>query len=291
MAFLPRVKEFWCFWYRLFLVMVGIGLLMLCYAAFIEREWVEETEYTVQSPDWQGREVKIAVLADFHTRPQDGDYLDFIVKRTLAMKPDAIFLLGDFMNSHPGSKFGRSMSAPDIAAHLKPLAALPCYAVLGNHDYTYGSVHMRTALQNIGVHMMESRRERLEIDGAPLDIGGIRCLYTFRTPGRVPRPQPGVPFILLSHSPYGTSFAPRGTLVTLSGHTHGGQVCIPFIGAIFSIDSHVPCSRSSGAHIVGKDKLEYVSRGLGTSVLPIRFSCRPEILLLKIRGVWDRGNP
>lgn len=176
------------------------------------------------------------------------------------------------------------MPAREIAEHLKPLTALPCYAVLGNHDYVHGSAKMRAALQGIGMHMMEGRRERLDIDGAPLDIGGIRCLFTFRTPGRIPQPQKGVPFILLSHSPYGTSFAPQGTLITLSGHTHGGQVRLPFIGAVFSIDSHVPCSRSSGAHVLSGHQLEYVSRGLGSSVLPIRFCCRPELLLLRIRG-------
>lgn len=132
--------------------------------------------------------------------------------------------------------------------------------------------------------MMEGQRERLSVDGAPLDIGGIRCLYTYRTPGKIPQPQKDAPFILLSHSPYGTCFAPRGTLITVSGHTHGGQVCLPFIGAVFSIDSHVPCSRSSGAHVVSGNRLEYVSRGLGTSVLPIRFCCRPELLLLRVRG-------
>ncbi|MDO4221733.1 MAG: metallophosphoesterase [Akkermansia sp.] len=282
--FLQKVKEYWRLWHRLFLVMVFLCILLLGYAALVEYHWIEETEYTVQSADWRGREVKLAVLADLHARQGDGAYLDDIVNRTLAMKPDAVLLLGDYMASHPGSRFATSMPAREIADHLKPLTALPCYAVLGNHDYVHGSAKMRAALQGIGMHMMEGRRERLDIDGAPLDIGGIRCLFTFRTPGRIPQPQKGVPFILLSHSPYGTSFAPQGTLITLSGHTHGGQVCLPFIGAVFSIDSHVPCSRSSGAHVLSGHQLEYVSRGLGSSVLPIRFCCRPELLLLRIRG-------
>lgn len=268
---------------RLVLVLAALGVLLLCYSVFVEREWVEETELTVASADWRGREATFAVLADLHARPQDGDYIDGIVQRTLAMKPDAVFLLGDFMNSHAGSGFGRSMEPQEICERLKPLAALPCYAVLGNHDHSHDADAMRAALQDIGVHMVEGRRERLVVDGAPLDIGGIRCLYTFRTPGRVPHPQTGVPFILLSHSPYGTVFAPRGTLVTLSGHTHGGQVRLPFIGAIFSIDSHVPCSRAAGEHVLKNGQREYVSRGLGTSVLPIRFCCRPEILLLRLQ--------
>ena len=282
--FLRKVREYWRLWCRLFLAMVLLCLLLLTYAAWVEHHWIEETEYTVQSADWQGREARLAVLADFHVRPQDGEYVDEIVRRTLAMKPDAVLLLGDFMASHPGSRFGTSMPAREIAEHLKPLTALPCYAVLGNHDYVHGADKMRSALQELGVHMMEGQRERLVIDGAPLDIGGIRCLYTYRTPGKIPKPQTGVPFILLSHSPYGTCFAPRGTLITVSGHTHGGQVCLPLIGAVFSIDSHVPCSRSSGAHMLSGNRLEYVSRGLGSSVLPIRFCCRPELLLLRIRG-------
>lgn len=269
---------------KVLLSLTILTVVLVLYSVFVEREWIEETEYSIEAPGWQGREVRLAVLADLHVRPGDGGYIDDIVKRTLSMKPDAVLLLGDYMASHPGSRFATSMSAGEIAEHLKPLTALPCYAVLGNHDHVHGTETVRAALKGIGMHLMEGSRERLTVDGQPLDIGGIRCLYTFRTPGKVPQPQAGVPMILLSHTPYGTAFAPRDTLVTLAGHMHGGQVCIPFIGAVFSIDPHVPTWRSSGAHTLRTGRREYVTRGLGTSVLPLRFNCRPELLLLKIHG-------
>lgn len=270
--------------YKVILSLVIFGILLVAYGAFIERGWIEETEYTVEAPGWQGREARLAVLADIHAHPYDGAYLDEVVKRTLALKPDAVLLLGDYMCGRPGNPFISSMEEAEIAEHLKPLTAVPCFAVLGNHDHWHDPAALTAALEGIGIHLMEGRRERLMIDNQPLDIGGIRCLFTFRTPGKVPQPQAGVPMVLLSHTPYGTSFAPRGTLITVSGHLHGGQVCLPGIGALFSIDPHVPLSRTAGAHTLKDGRLEYVSRGVGTSVLPIRLFCRPELLLLRIRG-------
>ena len=270
--------------YKVLISLSILVILLVAYGVFIERGWIEETEYTVEAPGWQGREARLVVLADIHAHPGDGDYLDDVVKRTLALKPDAVLLLGDYMCGRPGNPFISSMEETEIAEHLKPLAAVPCFAVLGNHDNWHNPAAITAALEGIGIHMVEGKRERVMIDNQPLDIGGIRCMHTFRTPGKLPKPEEGVPMVLLSHTPYGTSFAPRGTLITVAGHLHGGQVCIPGIGAPFSVDPHVPVSRSAGAHTLKNGKLEYVSRGVGTSVLPIRLFCRPELLLLRVRG-------
>lgn len=268
---------------RVLCALVAAGILLLLYAAGVESHWVQQTHHTLECPQWHGRPVRLAVLADLHARPGDGPYLDRIVRQTLALNPDAVLLLGDYMASHPGSAIGSSMGAGDIARHLAPLTAVPCFAVLGNHDHSHGAAQVQAALQGVGIRMVEGRRERLDIGGHPLDIGGIRCLFTFRTPGTIPRPEKGVPMVLLSHTPHGTTFAPRGTIVTLSGHMHGGQVCLPFFGPVFSIDKHVPLQRAAGFHTLPGNRPEYVSRGLGTSVLPIRFCCRPELLLLEIK--------
>lgn len=269
--------------YKVLISLSILVILLVAYGVFIERGWIEETEYTVESPGWQGREARLVVLADIHAHPGDGDYLDEVVKRTLALKPDAVLLLGDYMCGRPGNPFISSMEETEIAEHLKPLAAVPCFAVLGNHDNWHNPAAITAALE--GRHPHGGRKTREGDDRQPAAGYWRHPLHAHLPyPGKLPKPEEGVPMVLLSHTPYGTSFAPRGTLITVAGHLHGGQVCIPGIGAPFSVDPHVPVSRSAGAHTLKNGRLEYVSRGVGTSVLPIRLFCRPELLLLRIRG-------
>ena len=253
------------------------------YGWLVEREWLDETEFVVESPEWRGRDVRLAVLADLHTRTQDGEYIDRIVQRTLEMKPDAVLLLGDFMAGSPQSTLETSMGETEIAEHLKPLTNLPCYAVLGNHEYLYDAAAARVALENAGVKFVEGQRVRLLIDGLPLDIGGIHNVSRDHGLGQVPEPQLGVPLVLLSHSPSGAKHAHPGTLVTLAGHMHGGQFRIPGVGPVFHFDMCVPRAHTAGAFTLPSGQLVYVSRGLGTGSVPIRICCRPELLTLVVR--------
>ena len=268
---------------RILLLLVGVSAMAFLYGWLVEREWVDETEFVVESPEWQGRDVRLAVLADLHIRTGDGEYLDTIVQRTLEMKPDAVLLLGDFMAGSPQSKHEASMSETEIAEHLKPLASLPCHAVLGNHDYYHNAAAVCAALENIGVTFVEAQRVRLLIDGLPLDIGGIHSMSHYHELGQVPEPQPGVPLVMLSHSPAGAEHAHPGTLVTLAGHMHGGQFRIPGVGPVFHFDMCVPRAHTAGAFTLPNGQLVYVSRGLGTGSVPIRICCRPELLVLIVR--------
>lgn len=133
--------------YKVLISLSILVILLVAYGVFIERGWIEETEYTVESPGWQGREARLVVLADIHAHPGDGDYLDEVVKRTLALKPDAVLLLGDYMCGRPGNPFISSMEETEIAEHLKPLAAVPCFAVLGNHDNWHNPAAITAALR------------------------------------------------------------------------------------------------------------------------------------------------
>lgn len=268
---------------RILLLLVIVAVMAFLYGMLVEREWVDETEFVVETPEWQTRDARLAVLADLHARTWDGDYLDSIVRRTLETKPDAVLLLGDFMAGSPQSTLEASMPETEIAEHLKPLASLPCYAVLGNHDYYHNAAAVCAALEGIGVKFVEAQRVRLLIDGLPLDIGGIHSMSQYHELGCVPEPQPGVPLVMLSHSPIGAEHAHPNTLVTLAGHMHGGQLRIPGIGPLFHFDTCVPRSHTAGAHTLQNGQLVYVSRGLGTGSVPIRICCRPELLILIVR--------
>lgn len=268
--------KYWRWYVRLF-ILLTMGAVAL-YACYVEREWIELTHHRLHLPEWQGRVARLAVLSDLHVRPEDEDYLRRIVERTLAEKPDAVLLLGDYVNDNHNT-----LPAEKIEEILKPLTAVPCFAVLGNHDYWYGARKLRQMFKRLNIPLMEGKKQDLTIGGAALTIAGMRCAYTYRYPGAVSQPETGKPFILLTHSPAGVKFAPPGTTITLSGHTHGGQIRLPFYGAIVMPDRDVDRKKSAGYH-EDKGKAFYVSRGLGTSQLPLRFCCRPEILMLELEG-------
>ncbi len=262
-------------------LMLALGLGV--YTRYIEPRWVEETHWQLQAEHWQGRPLRLAVISDLHAQSGDGAYLDSIVRRTLEARPDAILLLGDYVND-PSS--GNFMDAETLGRHLAPLAQLPCFAVLGNHDYDYGADALRTMLQSFGTKMADGDIHALQTGGDTLYISGMRCLCHFDTPGDVPgAPQEGRPAtsLLLTHSPAGARCAPEGTTATLAGHTHGGQVCLPGGVPILRPDRRVEWREMKGAFETAGRPV-YVSRGLGTSMIPLRLFCRPELLLVELRG-------
>lgn len=270
--------KYWRWYVRLF-ILLTMGAAAL-YACFVEREWIEVTHHRLNLPEWPGRVARLAVLSDLHVRPEDEDYLRRIVERTLAEKPDAVLLLGDYMN---GIRDDDSISPEKLEEVLRPLTTVPCFAVLGNHDYWYGARKLRKMFKRQNIPLMEGRKQELLVGGAPITIAGMRCAFTYRYPGAVSRPETGKPFILMTHSPAGVKFAPPGTTITLAGHTHGGQIRLPFYGALVMPDRDVDREKSAGYH-EEQGKAFYVSRGLGTSQLPLRFCCRPEILMLELVG-------
>lgn len=268
--------KYWRWYVRLF-ILLSMGAALL-YACFVEREWTEVTHHRLNLPEWQGRVARLAVLSDLHVRPEDEDYLRRIVVRTLAEKPDAVLLLGDYVN-----EVNSTLSLDKLEEILRPLTAVPCFAVLGNHDYWYGARKLRKMFKELNIPLMEGKKQELVIGGAPITIAGMRCAFTYRYPGAVSQPETGKPFILMTHSPAGVKFAPSGTTITLTGHTHGGQIRMPFYGALVMPDRDVDRKKSAGYH-EEKGKGFYVTRGLGTSQVPLRFCCRPEILILELAG-------
>ena len=256
---------------------------LVLYARYIEPYWVEEVTWDLPCARWKGRPLKLAVLADLHAKPGDGAYLDGIVQRTLDSKPDAVLMLGEFLGGHSAEQ---AMELTELAEHLRPLAALPCFAVCGNHDYYHGVGKVRAMLKGLGIQSLESKRAALEVGGDTLYLGGVRCLCTFSSPA----PVPGLPeedkeaaFILLSHSPVGGRYAKPGTTATLAGHSHGGQVCLPGGIPIIRPDERMRWSEVKGA-FTEQGRPVYVTRGLGSSILPFRLFCRPELTFVTLHG-------
>jgi uncharacterized protein len=238
-------------------------------------------------PGWPltSRPLRIAFLSDFHAGSHTGDVarLAAIVAEAAAQKPDLVLHGGDFMNMQP---FGGGRIPPrTTAAILARLdAPLGRFAILGNHDYTYGAAEVAEALQARGIAVLNDERRTLHLDGPEVDLIGIPDAREMRAQGRaLLREMSGDrPTIVLAHDPDWFRHVPPGPHLTLAGHTHGGQVRFPIAGALRNA-SRAPLRWSYG-HVVEGGRHLYVTGGLGTSAIPLRVGVPPEFAIIDISG-------
>lgn len=261
--------------------------------------------YQLTPPNWTpGLKLKIVALADFHACDpwMTVDRIKAICDQANALEPDIILLLGDYatgMNVVLDHVHSRDWSK--AMAGLK--APLGVHAILGNHDYWEDKSFQRDpmvetfgekALRNVGIPVYVNQSVRLEKDGYPFWLAGLgdqAALLPNRAAKR--RRATGIdnlgetlaqvtdmhPVILLAHEPdIFAEVSPRVSL-TLSGHTHGGQV--NFFGWAPIVPSRYG-RRYIAGHIVEDGNHIIVSRGLGCSNLPIRFGSWPEILEIRL---------
>ncbi|MFZ0640950.1 MAG: metallophosphoesterase [Candidatus Acidiferrales bacterium] len=218
------------------------------------------------------RGLRVVQLTDIH----HGLYfpaaaLSLAVELTNKLEPDIIALTGDFVT--------RSRNYIEPAAEM--LGALRAregvFAVLGNHDFRVDADEIAAALDRHGVEVLRNRHVTLRRRGQKLCLAGIDdFLYRADLPRAVRGIQAGTPTVLLSHNPGIIEHAAHmGINLVLSGHTHGGQVRLPLIGCVYG-RSDEKMRFKKGRDSLGGTQI-YVSRGLGTVVLPVRYGCPSEI--------------
>lgn len=217
----------------------------------------------------------IAQLSDIHHGVYTGlDYINRCVEIANDLEPDVVALTGDFTYG------GRRYIEP-CAELLKGLkASVGIYAALGNHDYYAGASHVARALRNAGLNLLVDAQDRIERRGSKLCLIGVDDLYYGDT--NVNRLMRGVPKeapkIVLAHNPdFIEEFAVKRQHIDLmmSGHTHGGQIRLPLLGAP-QISSSYGQRYAMGLNRNGSMQV-YTTRGIGTVMLPSRFDCPPEI--------------
>lgn len=235
---------------------------------------------------WDGLRspIRVAVLSDFHVGsvPGDRERLKECIGIVLQSRPDVILLPGDFVNMQP--VFGDRVSPEAICKLLAPLTAVPAiFAVLGNHDVQYGHEAVVSALEEIGIRVMRNEHFIISIHGMKLAIAGVED-HSTGFPD-VTKALDGIPpeslTILVSHDPAVFAEVPNTTFLTVCGHTHGGQIVLPFFGPIVNA-SEAPLKWTYGHILEGKRNL-IVSSGLGTSVAPVRFNCPPEVVEINLQ--------
>ena len=222
--------------------------------------------------------LRLAQLSDLHVaNGSDVRQLDRAVEMTNTLQPDAIVLTGDYI-----WRAAEHMElATPLLARLK--APLGVFAVLGNHDLWVGRDEVNQGLEEAGIRILTNEGLLLERGHASVYLAGLDDGWS----GMPDLDQALAdhdgdrPVVLLYHEPdLGHDMVAEGRVwVQLSGHTHGGQVRVPGRGAL--ILPEFGRQYEQGLYPVGPGWI-YVNRGLGTTMLPLRFNSSPEITLLDI---------
>ena len=227
--------------------------------------------------------LRIAVLSDIHAGGWfvQEKKLRLIVEQTNQLQPDLIIILGDYMS---GEGWMSHRMYPEVfAAILKDLhAPLGVYSVLGNHDWWWDGRRVRRALEANGIHVLDDEVTQMEFHGQQFSLAGLADLWTRpqhieQTIAMIPE---GMPIIALTHNPDIFPHLPQRVNLMLAGHTHGGQVRFPIIGTVIQPSDFG--QRYVRGHVYENGHHLFVTTGIGTSILPVRFGVTPEIVLLTV---------
>lgn len=200
-----------------------------------------------------------------------------IVESINAMDADVVALLGDYLcSTELGSTYVEPAAIAEVLGGIKSRHGT--FAVLGNHDWYNDGKGMWKALKNVGITVLENNASSIFIGNKRVWIAGLADDIT-RTPNlkralrRVPSDEP---VIVLSHDPATFLDTTSQPVVTLSGHTHGGQIAMPFVGPVV-MSGRAPLRYAYG-HIKEDGNDLIVTSGVGTSALPLRAFACPEIM-------------
>ena len=280
---------------RFFLKTVFCGAAGLAlYAGEVERHWIDTSRHDLRIAGlpavFDG--MRIAQLSDLHLDEySEPFFLRDAIDHVNRLNPDIVFLTGDYVSWGISTRKFAQGAAWQCANILSGLNCRDRYAILGNHDVMVDSELVATALRDNGTKVLINACEPIERSGARFWVAGLDDPFAGNPdpesaiPSRI-RDLRDEPVVLLCHAPdYADDLvarpAGRSVKVMLSGHTHGGQVRLPFLGAT----QLPPLGKKyvEGWFHPGGMQL-YVNRGLGTVGVPFRFACPPEITLFTLRS-------
>lgn len=270
---LPRAVQ------RILLVAMAI-FLGIFYVHRVEPSWIQVRAVSMPLPrlasEFSG--YRVVQLSDIHAdRWMTARRIQNIVGRVNQMHPDLVVLTGDFVTRNP-EKFAPNLS---VLKSLQPVDKM--VAVLGNHDVWTNPDLIQKTLETAGIEVLSNRVVTLERPSAQLHIAGVGDVWAQRD--RLDEVLAALPStgaaILLAHEPdFADTSAATGRFdLQLSGHSHGGQIHLPFIKRVLPPLAY---KYPLGQYQVGS-MIQYTNRGLGSSGIPIRFNCRPEITIFTLK--------
>ncbi|MBW2701483.1 MAG: metallophosphoesterase [Deltaproteobacteria bacterium] len=275
----PRWRWFWT-------ALFGCELLCILYAGFVEPRWLEVSQHQVSMPQ-MSQGLRLVHLSDLHLKG-DAAWQKQVLDAVRQAKPDLIVLTGDYLNQLSDSEQLLAFCG-ELLVMVGPQRL---FAVTGNFEWSLGS---ESVLHEAGVTTLDGTLVFVTWAGAALQVAGIGFDPSLRASERkladlVEQLDSSLPAILLHHTPDLAESPGIGAFdLVLSGHTHGGQVRLPFYGALITMARHGKRYEAGWYDLSGGARM-YVSRGVGMEAAPvpqIRFFCRPEVVVLDL---LDRGN-
>lgn len=279
----------------LLLIFLGIGS-VVAYAYFIEPRQFVVVEQDLTVSNWEPKldGFKIVAIADIHAGSNyvPVERLRYIVERANEQNADLIVLLGDYVSEAKRRRTDEERGADQsdlkipvdvIADNLRGFKAkYGTYAVIGNHDWWHNEKKIDAELERVGINVLDNEIANIQVGDQTVRLWGIEDLWKNQ---RVPaEPFEQLPekknVIAITHNPDSLLHAPAGFSIMLGGHSHGGQINFPIFGP-FSPFNDQRFMRGL-AEVDGKKV--YVTSGIGTSVLPLRWRVPPEIAVITLHA-------
>jgi predicted MPP superfamily phosphohydrolase len=241
---------------------------------------VRKTAITLPAWPVEFSDLRVTAFSDLHVGPPHITLarLRLIVEEANATEADLILMPGDFVET----ALGWRMAEPEaIAAELKRLRARAgVFAVLGNHDWWYDSPRVRKAFEKEGIRVLDNQAVKIEHQGKTFWLAGFADAWAGHPNIEETLKQitDDAPVIAFTHNPEIFPQIPARVALTIAGHTHGGQIWLPFIGRPVISDWPYPIG-----HMIEDGRHLFVTPGIGTSICPVRFGVPPEISLLTIK--------
>jgi predicted MPP superfamily phosphohydrolase len=262
------------------------------YAYAVEPRWLETNRHTVKlsklPPAFAG--TRVVQLSDLHHNEFLGrEYMQEVLEATMAEKPDLILITGDFVTGFLGEVKSYRRKTGDfflreLSEMLRKLKApLGVWGCPGNHDFWYGYSTVKRFLRQSSVHLLRNEHVRLSRQSQSIVLVGLTDLWSepIRWRHALRHTSRKECRLAMMHNPDSFSQAVRfGLDFVMCGHTHGGQISLPFIGPpILPIANR---AFVQGWFHDGASQM-YVNRGIGVIGIPIRFNARPEIAVFELQ--------
>lgn len=259
-----------------YITILGLcGVAVLLYAKYVEPHWISTVHYRQALVSDPQRWIKMVFLSDLHAGlAKNARYYERVARLAAEEKPDLFILGGDAVEE-------RADAIKDLESFKDLTAKYGTYFILGNHDYLDRPVEVREALSAWGYQNITNKTSSLCVDDRPLDLVGIDDTW-FGKPVFPSSEKQRAPRLVIAHEPDALLDMQEGDAdLVLLGHTHGGQVRLPWLGAVRPLPQMAPQWLDRGRKEWRKIPV-IISQGLGEADAPVRLFCRPQIVVVEI---------
>lgn len=259
----------------------GIVLIIV----FVFCYW-QNTMLTVSDYEYSNKKVTkeldgytIVQISDLHNR-RFGKEQKWLLKKIENLKPDMIVITGDLVDSNH-TNIEKAQELVQGACQIAPV-----YYVTGNHEYWLSDEEqkeLKDVLEASGVILLENESITITKGTSSFVLSGLNDNSLLGDTLQSMKLDSDKLNILLAHEPqYLSNYSSCGVDLVLSGHAHGGQFILPFIGAVYAPDQGFRPKYTEGRYTAGQTTM-FVSRGLGNSVIPVRLFNFPEVVCIRLK--------